>query len=69
MDIYSLEGEKMLYIDVKALFVLCVIIRKWSRRLRKTKVEERAKFFAAIKVIPAMKNRVQKITLTPARNC
>ena len=65
MDIYTLEREKMLVINVKALFMLCAIIRKWARRLRKTKMEERAKFLAAIRVIPAMKNRVQNEEDTP----
>ena len=54
MDIYKLERERIITINFKALFVLCGIIRKWSRRLRKTKDEERQKFLQAIEVIPAM---------------
>lgn len=68
MDIYTLEREKMLYINVKALFVLCGIIRKWSRRLRKTKAEERTKFLNSIKVIPAMKTRVDNEKDAPNAN-
>ena len=68
MNIYTLEREHMLTINVKALFVLCGIIRKWSRRLRKTKAQERAKFLEAVKVIPSMTNRVENEMQKPDVN-
>lgn len=68
MNIYTLERERLIVIGIKALFVLCRIIRKWSRRLRKTKDQERTKFLDAVKVIPAMQNLVQNELQTPNMN-
>ena len=65
MNIYTLEREHMITINFKALFVLCGIIRRWSRRLRKTKDQERTKFLDAIKVIPSMAGRINNEIQTP----
>ena len=55
-------------LNFKAIFVLCAIIRKWSRRLRKTMADERDKFLDAIERNSAMKPHVTLEKSSTGRN-